>query len=620
MKKFLFLIPFLLTGIVRAAYMDSISISNFPSSFGSTQSGAWNVTLLNSSLPVTGTFWQATQPVSGTVTANTGLTQPLTDTQLRASAVPISVATIPTHAVTQSGVWSTGRTWSLLNTTDSVNVGNFPSSFNIGNFPASQAVTGTFWQATQPVSVAALPLPTGASTETTLSSLNAKVPALGQALAASSTPVVLPAAQVTALTPPTSVGVNNFPATQPVSIASSVAVTGPLTDTQLRASAVPISGTVTANLGTIAGVATETTLTSLNSKVTAVNTGAVVVSSSVLPTSAATSALQTSGNASLTSIDSKLTSPLTVTGSVNSLTPDILAAGAITTTQSVQLILAGAEGAAVSVQGTWTGTIVFEISVDGGTTWAPADVFADAANGETVSTQITAGQVGNFTFTNLAGVYAVRARGNTVATGSATINIRGNEVAFSYPTYIADNGAGLPTYAIMIAGSDGAATRYLNTTLKGTQGAYGLATQSLHDAGRTNKKFSATFTAATTEAMVTLTPITEGTAGTTGTTFAVTAGKTFRLQSICVSTRNAGAAAQGVVINLRQTATGSAIVSSPLVATVAAGTYIGIANVSSSNCYIAPDGVEIAGTQQFGVSQVGSNTANNTVVITGFEY
>ena len=31
-------------------------------------------------------------PISGTVTANTGLTQPLTDTQLRASAVPVSFA------------------------------------------------------------------------------------------------------------------------------------------------------------------------------------------------------------------------------------------------------------------------------------------------------------------------------------------------------------------------------------------------------------------------------------------------------------------------------------------------------------------------------------------------
>ena len=39
------------------------------------------------------------------------------------------------------------------------------------------AVTGTFYQATQPVSAASLPLPTGAATEATLSTLNGKVTA-----------------------------------------------------------------------------------------------------------------------------------------------------------------------------------------------------------------------------------------------------------------------------------------------------------------------------------------------------------------------------------------------------------------------------------------------------------
>lgn len=43
---------------------------------------------------------------------------------------------------------------------------------------SSQAVTGTFWQATQPVSAASLPLPAGAST-------SAKQPALGTAGSAS---------------------------------------------------------------------------------------------------------------------------------------------------------------------------------------------------------------------------------------------------------------------------------------------------------------------------------------------------------------------------------------------------------------------------------------------------
>lgn len=46
--------------------------------------------------PLTDTQLRASAvPISGTVTANTGLTQPLTDTQLRASAVPVSVASLP---------------------------------------------------------------------------------------------------------------------------------------------------------------------------------------------------------------------------------------------------------------------------------------------------------------------------------------------------------------------------------------------------------------------------------------------------------------------------------------------------------------------------------------------
>lgn len=56
--------------------------------------------------------------------------------------------------------------------------------------PASQAVTGTFWQATQPVSAVSLPLPTGAALDSTLSTMSAKLPALGQNTTANSQPVV----------------------------------------------------------------------------------------------------------------------------------------------------------------------------------------------------------------------------------------------------------------------------------------------------------------------------------------------------------------------------------------------------------------------------------------------
>lgn len=79
-------------------------------------------------------------------------------------------------------------------------------------FQATQPVSGTFFQATQPVSAAALPLPAGASTsalQTTgnnsLASIDTKIPALGQALAAASVPIVLTLAQIAAITPPAAI-------------------------------------------------------------------------------------------------------------------------------------------------------------------------------------------------------------------------------------------------------------------------------------------------------------------------------------------------------------------------------------------------------------------------------
>jgi hypothetical protein len=63
-----------------------------------------------------------------------------------------------------------------------------------------------------PVSAATLPLPSGASTaarqdtgNTSLASIDGKTPALGQAVAGSSVPVVLPAAQIATLTPPAAI-------------------------------------------------------------------------------------------------------------------------------------------------------------------------------------------------------------------------------------------------------------------------------------------------------------------------------------------------------------------------------------------------------------------------------
>jgi hypothetical protein len=126
-------------------------------------------------VPVSGTFWQATQPISGSVsiTGTPTVTGPLTDTQLRATAVPVSgtfwQATQPVSgsvSITGTAAVSGPLTDTQLRAT-------------------AVPVSGTFWQATQPVSAASLPLPSGAATSanqtttnTSLSSIDGKLAAL----------------------------------------------------------------------------------------------------------------------------------------------------------------------------------------------------------------------------------------------------------------------------------------------------------------------------------------------------------------------------------------------------------------------------------------------------------
>ena len=91
------------------------------------------------------------------------------------------------------------------------------------------------------------------------------------------------------------INVGNFPATQPVS--GSVSVSN---NTDPATATLQTSGN--ASLSTIAG-----DTTSIDGKITACNTGAVVVSSSALPSGASTSANQTTANGLLSSIDGNIT-------------------------------------------------------------------------------------------------------------------------------------------------------------------------------------------------------------------------------------------------------------------------------------------------------------------------
>ena len=90
-------------------------------------------------------------PVSGTVTANTGLSQPLTDTQLRASNVGVTVS-------------------------------NFPATQAVSGTVTANAGTGTF-----AVSAASLPLPSGASTAANQTTANSSLSSIDTKLSSQAT-------------------------------------------------------------------------------------------------------------------------------------------------------------------------------------------------------------------------------------------------------------------------------------------------------------------------------------------------------------------------------------------------------------------------------------------------
>lgn len=197
----------------------------------------------------------ALNSIDAKLTSPLAVTGPLTDVQLRASAVPISAASLPlpTGAATEATLLSID---SKLTSPLSV----------IGPLTDAQLRASAV-----PVSAASLPLPSGAATEATLLSIDSKL-------------------------------------TSPIS------VTGPLTDAQLRASAVPVSA---ASLPLPTGAATEATLSnvetilsssdsllaSIDVKLTAPLS--VSAASLPLPTGAAT-------EATLSALNTKIPANLTV--------------------------------------------------------------------------------------------------------------------------------------------------------------------------------------------------------------------------------------------------------------------------------------------------------------------
>lgn len=353
------------------------------------------VTLTNASVEISNDVGNPV-PVSGTVTA----TGPLTDTQLRATAVPVSATALPlpSGAATSSNQSTANASLASLDSkAPALVTGRVPVDGSGVTQPVAPNITrgsGVTDANTQRVTLAS-----DGPAVTALTSIDGKTPAL-----------------VSGRQPVDGSGV-----TQPISASSLPLPTGAAT--AAKQPALGTAGIPSTDVLTVQGAASGTALP-------------VAAASLPLPTGAATSALQTTGNTSLSSIDSKF--PAQVSGSL----PVLVQNGQLEVTNdtgnplpvgpAATFALSGSASALnadlfsvdcsayrsinFQITGTWVGTISFQVSNDN-TNWNAFSVFSIAAGSGLLSSVTTNGAW----FAALAGFNFVRIRFTTYTSGTASV-------------------------------------------------------------------------------------------------------------------------------------------------------------------------------------------------------
>ena len=400
---------------------------------------------------------------------------------------------------------------------------------------------------TQPVSATTLPLPTGASTSAKQDTGNTSLASIDGKL------------------------------TSPLS------VSGPLTDAQLRATPVPVSGTISTG-----------GLTDAELRASPVE---VDVTASVLPTGASTEAtlIETRdfvdfGNAVLGNLYAGVNMG-DVRYAIQEVRDKLIVDPATETTLST---LTGKIPASLTVVGT-------ALKVDGSAATQPV-------SGPLTDSELRASAV------------PVSAAALPLPTGAATAALQ-TQPGVDIGDVTVNNAAGASAVNIQDGGNsitvDGTVTVTPPTLTKGTQGATGFSVQNLRDAGRTTFNYYTNGAAAAgtsgTETAITLTESLGTAATSTGVSFTPTSGKTFRITSITLRcTGNAVATAQTTVITLRLNTAGAVITTStPAIQRWALATQA--TSLATDRIILNfPEGMDIFGdgTLQWGVTVQSTYTTN----------
>lgn len=318
--------------------------------------------------------------------------------------------------------------------------------------------------------------------------------------------------------------------------------------------------------------------------------------------------------------------------------PNRSATGSLTALNSaVSLVLDGDGDVSMDIAVTaLVGTIVFEQRLPGGT-WFQTNATVSATSGPT---PIYVNPASGLYRLTSGGAGEVRVRVSAFTSGSAVViigssassnGIYANQILparlFDGTNAAAIKGASTAAAAadpaIVVALSPNSAVTAPALT-KATQGANGFSTQDLKDAGRVI--FSAAtviagVTAVTVEALLSMVATRDGVAVAGATTFAVTAGKRLRITGISVGMISTGASVLSMRFALRMNPAGAAVAASPILRIIPVPSGAALAQAGGYADIEFTDGIELSGTHQFGITQIG-NAATGTcwVSVSGFEY
>lgn len=226
----------------------------------------------------------------------------------------------------------------------------------------------------------------------------------------------------------------------------------------------PVSGTVTSNIGTTGGLALDATLTggTMTTRITdGTNTATVKAAS--------TAAVAT---------DKALVVAISPNNSFSTSTNDVTSSGALgSLNATVAVVLQGLNSVGFQLSaGTLVGTIVAELSYDGGTTWFTS--YFDQASGQKVSSVVygSSNTALSSTIVGAGGASNARVRVSAYTSGTANIAVRASSINDPSVMFAGPAASTLP---FTIAQTGGSVTTSAPTYSNGTLNALSLTTAGL---------------------------------------------------------------------------------------------------------------------------------------------